>query len=446
MDGYVRLVLTRTQLTPPSLVLNTPTTVPAYTVAGVNGSIARVTGKDVRPVLASAQFAPQLTLLKRPPLVPQYTVAGVTGSTARVLICEFVMPLKRNVQLPPPLTLLKSPLTVPPYTVAAVTRSIATAEPVRLVRPALTAAQLPPPLTLLNTPLAAVPTYTVAGVKGSIARTRVYGVVRPLLAGVQLPPPLPLLNTPPPFVPAYTVAGVTGSTARALTMPPFGPLLVQTLTPAEATPTARPREAMTTRIINRAFENAGIGNPLLTSVASGHCRNASESCSFHAIQKNEEFSSRYLSSGFRESLVKLPVELRKATELSPSGARPLGRRAARKATAYEILGGSILQESVPLVKFAHRACGKHVKCPVVGASEVSGLRSWAGMGFHAAGGADGALSGPGVGAGDEGTGSDSASDWGADQLDAGGGDYRVIGSDDAAMASAVRGAWVRRAF
>src|SRR6266511_3962105 len=403
MDGYVRLVLTRTQLTPPLVVLNTPTTVPAYTVAGVNGSIARVTGKDVRPVLASAQFAPPSALLKSPPSVPQYTVAGVAGSIVRALTFRFV-------------------------------------------RPALTAAQLPPPLTLLNTPLAAAPAYTVAGVSGSTARTWTYRFGRPALTGVQLPPPLPLLNTPPPFVPAYTVAGVTGSTARALTMPPFGPLLVQTLTPAEATPTARPREAMTTRIINRAFENAGIGNPLLTSVASGHCRNASESCSFHAIQKNEEFSSRYLSSGFRESLVKLPVELRKATELSPSGARSLGRRAARNATAYEILGGSILQESVPLVKFAHRACGKHVKCPVVGASEVSGLRSWAGMGFHAAGGADGALSGPGVGAGDEGTGSDSASDWGADQLDAGGGDYRVIGSDDAAMASAVRGAWVRRAF
>ena len=58
-------------------------------------------------------------------------------------------------------------------------------------------------------------------------------------------------------------------------------------------------------------------------------------------------------------------------------------------------------------------CGKHVKCPVVGASEVSGLGSWIWMGFHAAWGADGALSGPGVGAGDEGSGSDSASDWGA---------------------------------
>src|SRR6266545_652710 len=184
MDGYVRLVLTRTQLTPPLVVLNTPTTVPAYTVAGVDGSIT-------------------------------------------------------------------------------------TAETRWFVRPVLTAAQLPPPLTLLNTPPPSVPAYTVAGVSGSTARTCTYRFGRPALTGVQLPPPLPLLNTPPPFVPAYTVAGVTGSTARALTMPPSGPLLVQALTPAEATPTARPIKATTTRVINRALENASIGNSLLMSVASG---------------------------------------------------------------------------------------------------------------------------------------------------------------------------------
>src|SRR6266542_2795117 len=112
MDGYVRPVLTRTQLPAPSVVLNTPKAVPAYTVAGVKGSIARVTDVDVRPVLASVQFTPQLTLLKTPPLVPQYTVAGVTGSTARVLICEFVMPRETGGELPPPWTLLKSPLIV----------------------------------------------------------------------------------------------------------------------------------------------------------------------------------------------------------------------------------------------------------------------------------------------------------------------------------------------
>src|SRR6266498_3108604 len=137
------------------------------------------------------------------------------------------------------------------------------AETVMFVRPVLTAVQLPPPLTLLNTPPPPVPAYTVAGVAGSITRAFTFRFVRPPLAAVQLPPPLTLLNTPPPVVPVYTVAGVTGSTARALMMPPSGPLLVQTLTPAEATPTARPREATTTRAINRALESANIGMPPL---------------------------------------------------------------------------------------------------------------------------------------------------------------------------------------
>src|SRR6266542_6895391 len=108
--------------------------------------------------------------------------------------------------------------------------------------------------------------------------------------------------------------------------------------------------------------------------------------------------------------------------------------------------GGTLRRRNPGVKSAVGECGKHVKCPVVGASEVSGLGSWFWMGFHAAGGADGALSGPGVGAGIEGSGSDSASDWGADQLDAGGGDSGVFGPHDAAMASAVRASGVRPAF
>src|SRR6266542_4755570 len=144
----------------------------------------------------------------------------------------------------------------------------------RFVRPVLTAVQLPPPSTLLNTPPPLVPAYTVADVTGSMARALTYRFVRPVLTATQLPPPLMLLNTPVQEVPAYTVAGVTGSMARALTMPPSGPLLVQTLTPAEATPTARPREATTTRVISRALEIASIGNSLLMSVASGHGRNA----------------------------------------------------------------------------------------------------------------------------------------------------------------------------
>src|SRR6266542_2243657 len=170
--------------------------------------------------------------------------------------------------------LLKSPLAVPAYSVAGEAGSIARVATRWFVRLVLTAVQLPPPLTLLDTPPPSVPAYTVAGVYGSTARALTFRFVRPVLTAVQLPPPLTLLNTPPPFVPAYTVAGVTGSMARALTMPPSGPLLVQTLTPAEATPAARPMKATTTRVINRALETASIGNALLMSVASGSEWNA----------------------------------------------------------------------------------------------------------------------------------------------------------------------------
>src|SRR6266498_4846236 len=47
--------------------------------------------------------------------------------------------------------------------------------------------------------------------------------------------------------------------------------------------------------------------------------------------------------------------------------------------------GGTLRRRNPGVKSAVGECGKHVKCPVVGASEVSGLGSWFWMGFHAAG-------------------------------------------------------------
>jgi len=74
------------QLAPPLTLLNTPPPfVPAYTVAGVVGSITRAEALGfVRPVLTAAQLAPPLTLLNTPPpFVPAYTVAGVAGSIAR---------------------------------------------------------------------------------------------------------------------------------------------------------------------------------------------------------------------------------------------------------------------------------------------------------------------------------------------------------------------------
>jgi hypothetical protein len=58
-------------------------------------------------------------------------------------------------------------------------------------------------------------------------------------------------------VPAYTVAGRVGSVTRTLTVPPSGPALVQTLTPAVATPSAIHRKAMTTSITTRVLEIIG---------------------------------------------------------------------------------------------------------------------------------------------------------------------------------------------
>src|SRR6266496_1284152 len=296
----------------------------------------------VRPGLTRTQLPPPLTLLKSPLIVPAYTVAGVTGSIAMAETVMFVRPVLTAVQLPPPLTLLNTPPPpVPAYTVAGVAGSIARTLTFRFVRPVLTAVQLPPPLTLLNTPPAAVPAYTVAGVKGSTARTWTYRLVRPVLAGVQFPPPLALLNTPPPLVPAYTVAGVTGSTARALTMPPSGPLLVQTLTPAEATPSVRPREA-TTRNINRAFESDSIGNSFLISVASGHggcSRNRPNFAQSKKLKQSPRDACFVRLQGKRLSLVKLLVESSKRGQ----GARPVvyllvgsGRPAAQCATFMKV--------------------------------------------------------------------------------------------------------------
>src|SRR4030042_6417710 len=49
-----------------------------------------------------------------------------------------------------------------------------------------------------------------------------------------------------------------------------------------------------------------------------------------------------------------------------------------------------------------------------------------------------------LGAGDEGTGSDSAGDGEEDYLVAGGGDHRPIGPEYAAVAVALRAVWLRR--
>jgi hypothetical protein len=74
------------QLAPPLTLWNTPSPfVPAYTVAGEVGSIARAVALEfVRPLLTPVQLAPPLTLWNTPPpFVPAYTVAGVAGLIAR---------------------------------------------------------------------------------------------------------------------------------------------------------------------------------------------------------------------------------------------------------------------------------------------------------------------------------------------------------------------------
>src|SRR5438309_9886157 len=69
----------------PPVLLETPAPyVPAYSVAGVWGSMARAdTPEAGRPVLTALQLPPPLVLLNTPALVPAAIVAGVWGSMAR---------------------------------------------------------------------------------------------------------------------------------------------------------------------------------------------------------------------------------------------------------------------------------------------------------------------------------------------------------------------------
>ncbi len=67
----------------------------------------------VSPFVKGVQLPPPLTLLNTPPpLVPAYTVAGEVGSIARAETLGFVRPVLTAVQLPPPSTLLNTP---PPF-------------------------------------------------------------------------------------------------------------------------------------------------------------------------------------------------------------------------------------------------------------------------------------------------------------------------------------------
>ena len=71
-----------------------------------------------------------------------------------------------------------------------------------------------------------------AGVSALVFTTNRY---RPEFAGFQLAPASVVLNIPP-IDAAYTVLGSFGSIASAWTLPPSGPMLVHTLSPAQSVP------------------------------------------------------------------------------------------------------------------------------------------------------------------------------------------------------------------
>src|SRR5262245_52387768 len=120
--------------------------VPAYTVPGFRGSIARVVigvllfGKTGSPELIRLQLAPPSVVFITPPVFPTYTMLGFCGSIAR--------PRDRPENQSPPVSLVFSPI------------------------------QFTPPSMLLNTPPPIVPSaekatyiaYSVLGVCGSIAK------------------------------------------------------------------------------------------------------------------------------------------------------------------------------------------------------------------------------------------------------------------------------------
>src|SRR5215475_4303970 len=80
-------VLARLQLRPPSVLLNTPPSVPAYSVPGADGSGASAeTSGLMSPLLAMAHVAPSSVLLKTPlDSVPAYSVPAVAGSATSAL-------------------------------------------------------------------------------------------------------------------------------------------------------------------------------------------------------------------------------------------------------------------------------------------------------------------------------------------------------------------------
>src|SRR3989442_15752954 len=159
------------------------------------------------PVKTALQLAPPSVLLKAPAVpVPAYTVEGALGSMARAPTTGACNPVSTMLQLSPPSVLLKTPppvhdagregLVGPARRAVGDRGSVTRARTKRLVSPVLTAPQVTPPSVLLKAPLLYVPAYRVAGAWGSIARAEMKitpGLVSPL--AWQPPPPSVRLNT-----------------------------------------------------------------------------------------------------------------------------------------------------------------------------------------------------------------------------------------------------------
>src|SRR5579859_3718110 len=97
------------QLAPLSVLLNTLPAA-AYSVAGVAGSIARAEALECIVVLI--QVSPPFVLLNTPSLVATYRLAGANGFITSSEICVLCgppfRPTERAFQVPPPSVLLKT--------------------------------------------------------------------------------------------------------------------------------------------------------------------------------------------------------------------------------------------------------------------------------------------------------------------------------------------------
>src|SRR5262245_11612374 len=109
-----RPVLTAPQVEPPSVLWNMPLSVPASSVVGVSGSMARPLTEPLSPLPIGCQVLPPSVLWNRPKArTLTSSVVGVCGLTTRVV--TFIpagRPPLLAFQDVPPLVLLKTPVAV----------------------------------------------------------------------------------------------------------------------------------------------------------------------------------------------------------------------------------------------------------------------------------------------------------------------------------------------